>query len=148
MSDASAIVAIPWKESTGTCACCGHISKTIWGELSQGEATVAMYFVQWTLGAPGHEPNIDLIVGPWGEETGPEHRLAASLLYRPARGGGSFMVIDGEGRRTDDRALCGRALKSAEIVGTPLAQEVFALVDAVWLTEPRIAEVKELDNEL
>lgn len=105
-----------------------------------------MYFVQWTLGAPEHDPNIDLIVGPCGEEAKPEHRLAVSLLYRPARAGGSFMVIDGEGRRTDDRALCWRALKRAEVVGTPLAQEVFALVDAVWLTEPRIGKVKELDN--
>ncbi len=55
------------------------------------------------------------------------------------------MVIGGEGRRTDDRALCGRALSRAEVVGTPLAQEVFALLDAVWLAEPRISEVKELD---
>ena len=146
MSNAQAIVATPWKESAGTCACCGRASKTIWGDLSQGEATVAMYFVQWTVGAPEHDPNIDLIVGPWGEDAKPEYRLAVSLLYRPARSGGSFMVVDGEGRRTDDRALCGRALKRAEVVGTPLAQEVFALVDAVWLTEPRIGEVKELDN--
>jgi len=146
MSNAQAIVATPWKASAGTCACCGRASKTIWGDLSQGEATVAMYFVQWTVGAPEHDPNIDLIVGPWGEDAKPEYRLAVSLLYRPARSGGSFMVVDGEGRRTDDRALCGRALKRAEVVGTPLAQEVFALVDAVWLTEPRIGEVKELDN--
>ncbi|NPC59397.1 hypothetical protein [Caenimonas soli] len=146
MSDALAIVATPWKESIGTCACCGRTSKTIWGDLAQGELTVALYFVQWTLGAPEHAPNIDLVVGPWGDEAKPEHRLAISLLYHPAQGGGSFMVIDGEGRRTDDRFLCGRALKREDVVGTPLAQEVFALVDAVWLTEPRICEVKELDN--
>lgn len=104
-----------------------------------------MYFVQWTVGAPEHDPNIDLIVGPWGKEAKPEHRVAVSLLYRPARAGGSFMVIDGEGRHTDDRALCGRALKREEVVGTPRAKEVFAFLDAIWLTDPRIAEVKELD---
>lgn len=147
MTDTPAIIAIPWKESMGTCSCCGRASKTIWGDLSQGEATVAMYFVQWTVGAPEHNPNIDLIIGPWGEEAKPEHRLAVSLLYRPAQAGGSFMVIDGEGRRTDDRSLCGRALKRVEVIGTPLAQEIFALVDAVWLTEPRIGEVKALDND-
>lgn len=146
MGDVFAVVATPWKESAGTCACCGRISKTIWGDLSQGEASLAMYFVQWTVGAPEHDLNIDLIVGPWGEQAKPEHRFAVSLLYRPAGAGGSFMVIDGKGRRTDDRALCGRALKRAEVVGTPLAQEVFALVDAVWLTDPRIGEVRGLDN--
>lgn len=130
----------------GTCACCGQMSKTIWGELVQSDATRAMYFIQWTVGVPEHEPNIDLIVGPWGERAEPSQRFAVSLLYRPARAGGSFVVIDGEGRRTDDRSLCDRAMKRAEVVGTSLAEEIFELVDALWLTEPRIGEVRELDN--
>jgi len=146
MSHMRALVVNPWKESEGTCACCGRKSKTIWGDVSEQGAAVAIYFVQWTLGAPEHEPCIDIVLGAWGEGARPEDRRAASLLYRPAKGGGSFMVVDGTGRRTDDRSLCGRALQRSEIVGTPLAQEVFSLVDAIWLTEPRIGQLKELDN--
>jgi hypothetical protein len=37
-------------------------------------------------------------------------------------------------------------MKRAEVVGTPLASEVFSLLDALWLTDPRIAQVKALDN--
>jgi len=54
------------------------------------------------------------------------------------------MVIDGEGRRADDRMICKRPMKRVEVIGTPLAQEAFRLVDALWLTEPRVEEVKEL----
>jgi hypothetical protein len=73
-------------------------------------------------------------------------RVLVSLEYRPGEDGGSFMVINGEGRNADDRSICGRALQREEIVGTPLATKVFALVGALWLTEPRIAEVRSLNN--
>jgi hypothetical protein len=54
------------------------------------------------------------------------------------------MVIDGEGRRADDRSICKRPMRRVEVIGTPLADEAFRLVDALWLTEPRLGEVKEL----
>src|SRR5207249_1517211 len=112
--------------------------RKIWGELSDSEAAHAVYFVHWTVGAPEHYPNIDLVIGPWGSSSTPNDRILVSLIYRPASGGGSFMVIDGDGRPADDRGLCARAMKRGEVVGTPFATEVFSLVDALWLTEPRI----------
>jgi hypothetical protein len=138
--------ATPWKESSGTCECCGATSKTIWGGLSSDETAVATYFVQWTVGAPEHDVNIDLIVGAWGEGTGPQDRVLVSALYRPAPGGGSFMVVDAESRFARKSELCGRAMRRAEVVGTPFAPEVFSLLDGVWLGDPRVAEVKALND--
>lgn len=139
-------IATPWKESSGTCSCCGRSSKTIWGDLSVNEGTLALYFVQWTVGAAEHPPNIDLVIGPWGEGTSADDRVLVSLLFHPSSGGGSFMVIDSEGRRADDRSICKRAMKRVEVVGTLLAAEAFALVDSLWLSEPRIDEVKALNH--
>ena len=90
--------------------------------------------------------NIDLIIGSWGEGTRPQDRVLVSALYRPTRGGGSFMVVDAESRFARKSELCGRAMRRAEVVGTPLAPEVFSLLDAVWLDDSRVAEVKALDN--
>lgn len=140
------ITATPWKESSGTCECCGRESKTIWGDLSDSETTQAVYFVQWTVDAPEHLPNIDLVMGRWGEGASPDDRILVSLLFQPGEDGGSFMVIDGEGRPADSRTLCKRALRRTEVVGTPMASEVFGLVDALWLTESRLDEVKALNN--
>lgn len=135
-----------WSESTGHCDCCGKQSKTVWGDLADSSGTRALYFVQWTVNEPGHMPNFDIVLGPWGSETAPGDRVLVSLLYQPRTGGGSFMVASGKGRRADDRSLCGRALARADVIGTPLANETFSLVDALWLTEPRIKEIRALDN--
>jgi hypothetical protein len=139
------VVANPWKESVGTCDCCGRTSKTIWGDLSFADATVAMYYVQWTLGAPDHLPNVDIVMGPWGEGTDASGRVLASLHYRPSRDGGSFMVIDAQDRLARKQSICGRAMARAEIIGQPIAAEIFALVDRIWLMDPRIAEVVGLN---
>lgn len=135
-----------WNESTGHCDCCGKQSKTIWGDLADSSGTRAVYFVQWTVNEPEHMPNIDIVLGRWGDGTAPGDRVLVSLLYQPRPGGGSFMLANGTGRRADDRSLCGRALERADVIGTPLANEVFLLVDALWLTEPRIEEIRALDT--
>ena len=135
-----------WNESAGHCDCCGKQSKTVWGDLSDSSGTKAVYFVHWTVDEPEHPPNFDLILGPWGDGAAAEDRVLVSLVYHPRPGGGSFMVISGKGRRADDRGLCGRALEREDVIGTPLAAEVFSLVDALWLTEPRIEEIRALDN--
>jgi len=146
MNNSPKLTVTPWNESSGTCDCCGRTSKTIWGDISSDEDTLAIYYIQWTIGAPEHNPNIDLIVGAWGEGAKPEQRTLISMLYRPSSDGGSFMVIDAEDRYAFKRELCARGMRRVEVVGTPLAQEVFALVDAIWLSEPRINEVKALNN--
>lgn len=146
MTEENTVRATFWNESSGHCDCCGNQSRTIWGDLSDASGAKATYFVQWTVDQPAHMPNFDMVLGPWGEGTSPADRVLVSMVYQPRPGGGSFMVIDGAGRRADDRGICGRALERAEVIGTPLAQEAFALVDALWLTEPRIEAIRQLDD--
>jgi hypothetical protein len=138
------LTATPWDESSIACDCCGNNSKTIWGGISSTEAAKAAYYVQWTVDSPDHYPNIDLIIGPWGDGSRSEERVLVAIAYRPGPDGGSFMVIDGANRPANTPDLCGRALTRAEVIGTPLAQEAFELLDAIWLCDPRIAEVANL----
>ena len=139
--------ATPWDESVGFCDCCGRGSKTVWGDITADGQTVAVYYVQWTLASREHDPNFDFILGAWGDGADPSRRVLVSLLYRHGEQGGAFMVIDSEQRRANDPTLCGRALKRAEVIGTPLATEVFQLVDAVWTQDPRIADIREPGSE-
>jgi len=137
MSAQSELFVDPWAESSTHCACCGNMTKTVWGGVSSRERSVAVYYAQWTAGSPNHNPNFDFVIGAWGDGTGPDDRILVSMLYSP----GGLMVIDGAGRPADDRGLCGRALTREEVVGTPLAASAFALFDAVWLQDERIAEL-------
>src|SRR5579862_9759866 len=85
-------------DSSGHCDCCGNESKTIWGYVRDSEVPVAAYFVHWTERAPGHYPNVDLVIGQWGGESDRTSRVLISLKYQPKKGGGALMVID-VGRR-------------------------------------------------
>jgi hypothetical protein len=139
MTAQSDLFVAPWEESSAHCACCGNVTKTVWGRVSDRERSVAMYYVQWTAGSPDHHPNFDLIIGAWGDGTGPADRVLVSMLHLP----GGVTVIDGAGRPPDTRRLCGRALRREEVIGTPLATNASALFDAVWLQDDRIAELCE-----
>lgn len=56
------------------------------------------------------------------------------------------MVVDAAARLASKSKLCDKAMRRTEVIGTPLAPQVFSLLDAIWLGDPRIAEVKALDD--
>jgi hypothetical protein len=119
------------------------MSRTVSGYLHRGSATEAAYFVQWTLGqVDRHGAHFDLIIGKWGEGTTASDRCAVSLELRRTDSGPAFMVIDSVQRPVGSSDLVARALSRSEVIGTPLASAAFEMVDAIWLQDPRIAEVK------
>lgn len=127
---------------TGVCDCCGRSSRTVWGQAYADDSCVAAYFVHWTLGhVPDRGANIDLIVGEWGETVTAEHRNAVALAYRLMENGPSMMVIDASTRPSSRSPLVGQALRRDEVIGTPLAQNVFAIADAVLAQDTRVAEL-------
>jgi hypothetical protein len=83
-----------------------------------------------------------LIIGKWGEGANPENRQICSALYRiGATGNGEFMVIDGE--LPPVSGLATRALSREEVIGNPIQEHVFALLDVILLTDPNIQPVRE-----
>ena len=95
-----------------------------------------------TLGRIDHGANFDLIVGKWGEQTSSADRSAVSVAFQRMPEGPQFMVIDAVGRPgATPGTLADSALRRDQVIGTPLAQEVFALLDAVWLNDERIGEL-------
>ncbi len=132
----------PESSSDGLCDCCGDTTRTVNGFISTPERTVAAYFVSWTLDAvSSHGASFDFIIGTWGDGTAHNDRAAVALEFRLIEGQPNFMVRDATGRPAASSDLVARALRRAEVIDTPLAEQVFNLVDAVWLQDPRIAEV-------
>lgn len=122
---------------SGPCSCCGTRTKTLWGFIHRGDETIAAYFVSWTLGHKKREgATFEFIIGQWTDESTADDRQLVALAYRATPKGAGFMVIDAKKR--DDDELVSKALKRDEVIGTPLADEVFALGDAVYLNDPRL----------
>ena len=126
-------------ESGGHCDCCGNDSRSVWGMVHQGEPTVAAYWLHWTVGhlrEPG--ANLDLVIGRWGDDTTADDRFGVALIHREQSDGApSLMVIDAADRPIGDGDLATTALARVEVIGTPIAEQVFALVDAIYEQDGR-----------
>jgi hypothetical protein len=85
--------------------------------------------------------NLDFIIGEWGDPAGPERRRSLALAYRLLETGPSMMVIDAEHRRTLLGTVAEKVLARAEVIGTALAQDAFAIADPVLAQDTRVAEL-------
>jgi hypothetical protein len=130
---------LPDGEAGGICDCCGETTKRIWGYVETIDRTVAAYFVTWTMGRPEDLAKFELVVGPWGEGAAPASRKAVTALYGIHDGEGWFMVHDNDGSLKNIAAV---ALKRKEVIGKPIAKKCFDLLDAIWLGDRRLSEVK------
>lgn len=95
--------------------------------------------MHWTIGhlnEPG--ANLDLVIGPWGDDTSAEDRASVALIHRELPDGSpSMMVIDAADRPVSHGNLAKAALAREDVIGTPLAEQVFALVDAIYEQDTR-----------
>jgi hypothetical protein len=121
--------------TSGHCECCGRTTKRVWGFVRRRDAPVAAYFVTWTQGGPEHGAKFDFILGKWGDVATKDDRYSVALDCRLIDGTPQFMVVDADNRDTSRSPLFGTALKRSDVIGTPLAAQVFAIVDAVYMSD-------------
>jgi hypothetical protein len=126
----------------GPCECCGNNSRRVWGLVRTPDAALAAYFVHWTLSrVSDHGANFDLIIGRWGEKASARDRVLVALEYRLTESGPSFIVIDARDREAASNDLVGRALSRKQVIGKPIAQQAFAIADAVLAQDRRVKEL-------
>jgi hypothetical protein len=134
-------------EQTGSkklepCSCCGGTAKRVWGFVHDRYATEAAYFVEWIAeNIAKHGARFDLIVGPWGHNAQAAERVAVSLAFRRVASQPQFMVTDANEGPLAANSLVGRAMSRDEVLNSSLAQQVFAIVDAIWQQDDRIREL-------
>jgi hypothetical protein len=137
-SSATDYVVEPMNEQIGSCECCGRTSRSLTGLVHDRESTVAAYFVHWTVGhLQDNGADIDIVLGEWGDGTSPADRHAISLLHRESEGEPpALMVIDARAKFHDGE-LAGHGLRREDVIGTPLAHQLFSIVDAIYLQDGR-----------
>ncbi|KQY64915.1 MULTISPECIES: hypothetical protein [unclassified Brevundimonas] len=124
------------------CDCCGRATRALSGYASDELGALATYMVQWTDGhVVANGANFDLIVGAWGGAPSSK-RIAVSLEYRQMASGPGFTIIDAPDRAFSMSPVVGEALSRSDVVGTKLADEVFAIIDAIWLQDERIRDLR------
>ena len=129
----------------GRCDCCGNSSRAVWGYAYRNRNPYGFYYVHWTIGhVPDYGANFDLVFGIREENGRPPHHSAASLLYRLVDSVPSFMVIDAQGRPFSGSDLVKRVLNRADVLGRPIAQEIFVFCDSIVQQDDRVSELVTL----
>lgn len=128
----------------GPCACCGDLSLLASGMVRLNEEPYAVYQAHWTnQQVIQHGAEFYIILGEWGDGTTAANRFAVALHFFVESDRFGFMIVDADQTSIASHPLVGRALARAEVLDTPLAGETFDLVDAIWLQDPNISEVRE-----
>jgi hypothetical protein len=128
--------------NVGHCDCCGCTTKRVWGFIHRDGEAVAAYFVGWAEQRPDHGATFDLILGKWGDSATRLDRFAVSLDYRIVEASPQFMVVDAQDRLKSGGDLAGTALKRSDVIGTTFALQVFAVVDAIYMGDARLNELR------
>lgn len=130
----------PMGQKRASCECCGAETSSAWGFVHQGRGAVASDVVQWTPGASlsEHPANLDLIIGPWGEGTARQDRVAVSAIHFEKDGRLGIMLIDAAERPTSRSSLVARSMRRDEVLNTSLATQAFAMIDAILVGDTRL----------
>ena len=83
------------------------------------------------------------MLGRWGVGTTAADRFAVAVRYRNDTEASGFMVVDADQTSIATHPLIGRALRRESVVGSPIAKEVFDLIDFIWLNDVRISEITD-----
>jgi len=129
-------------ERQSSCDCCQNTTQRVWGWISDHDRTLAAYFVTFTSARPDHGAKYQLIVGPWGDGATVDDRIAVELDYRVASGKAAFMVVDA----SPFPAVAARSLTRVEVIDTELTAQIFPMVDAVFMKDPRLEEIRRWSN--
>jgi hypothetical protein len=121
---------------------CGQKTSRVWGYIYQSDAALATYYVEWTPQHPEKDATFDLIVGRWGKDAQAADRQGVSVAFRVLETGPAFMVQNAVARPIGSSSLISAALDRSAVIGTPLADVIFALCDLVYLADPRIEELR------
>ena len=142
------LVVEPESESTSAhCEECDHVTRKIVGFISDEHRTRAAYLARWTDGHIELGAQIILSIGVWGEDAVPSERSCVAIECHMGDGEDrpSFTVIDANNLDRANDEMLGQPVTRADVLSTPLAQEAFAMLDA--LTEQEASFRAFLLNE-
>lgn len=106
-------------------------------------AQLATYMIKWTVGDPSH--GMGWLVSPPDPVSGREVSVSLGYSFEHA----SFRVrhVGDYSWDADDTSGFGDLLDRDQVIGAPLADRVFELVDEIWLSDPYVQEFVALAEE-
>ena len=126
--------------STGVCDCCQNETISLSGFVSTEAESLAAYFIAYTNGQPEHGAEFTFVVGNWSEDAMAKDRFVIVLHHFPEKG---FMLdSDFAEKKANMRELASNFLNREDIIGSEFADTLFSIVDAVYMKDSRLDEMR------
>jgi hypothetical protein len=116
-----------------SCASCGQAFQHVTGYLNDEGGAYAVYFAACH-GHPGHEAQIDVVLGSWGEDPPIDDHVTFSCRLLPT----GATVEDATLATTSDSPLLGLRLTRAAALAHPRVAEFWSVVDFLAESDPTI----------
>jgi len=122
--------------TTIPCACCGTATRRVTRDLRDRDGWLAYYSVDHTAAHPERGARFTLGHGDWTRDSPAHKRRVFGATWSPDHR--AFMRNDMARMPTSVDAI---HLDRADILGTPFAEEAFAMLDAVLLFDSRLEDL-------
>lgn len=139
MTTTDDIIIEPGRENDlDRCACCGAVTRIARGFVYKAGTAHAVYLVRWAVGQSHHDAELAVSIGGWCDAD-QSPRVWVALDLRQTENGPAFMVVDAQNDAWGGEDLLGEPRTRSDVVSTPLASEVFRIVDAIALQDTRLS---------
>lgn len=126
--------------STGRCECCQNETISLSGFVSTETESLAAYFIAYTNGQPKHGAEFTFVVGKWGDAAMAKDRFVIVMHHFPEQG---FMIdSDIVEKKSNMQELASNFLNRDDIIGSKFADTLFSMVDAVYMKDSRLDEIR------
>ena len=120
------------------CDCCNTTTTVLRGDLEHGATWIGFYDVRFTDGHSDVFPIFQVYTGDWSQGAPKESRWCFGADFNAALGG--FMLRD---TSEDVFHIDATTLDRSDILGSPFAAEVFAMLDAIIMKDSRLQEISQ-----
>jgi hypothetical protein len=120
---------------TKSCSSCGEDFEHVTGYLKDQDGAYAVYFAACH-GHPGHEAQIDVVLGTWGTDQPANDHVTFSCRLRPEGASADDATL---ATTSDSRAL-GERLTRADALRHPKVDDFWTVIDFLAASDPTIKE--------
>lgn len=125
------------ESSFAHCEDCDHTTRKVWGWISDETSTRAAYLARWTVGHLELGAQLVLSIGVWGDDASPNQRRRIAVECRMGADRPAFTVVDASDFDWANEEFLGEPLTRDEVLATPIAQQAFAMLDALTEQDER-----------
>ncbi len=118
---------------TQSCSSCGQDFKHVTGYLNDLDGAYAVYFAACH-GHPGHEAQIDVVLGTWGTDEPVDDHVTFTCRLGPEGASADDATL----ATTSDSTLLGERLTRADALMHPKIGDFWTVIDFLAVSDPTI----------